>query len=660
MILGQSFLNNYANKKIQWGFGELSKFIMDTKYARLKSQVQEKYRFSEHEKEGWHDIVGRNIEGIFDLMYEHIPRHRIKRSRQRALARSMYNEMFDFIWTPAGRPMRNIGSILLQERGGACLNNCSFVNLTKGDPIKGFKFIIDMSMNGVGVGVKIGDTKHKIYKSRRGSEVFIIPDTTEGWIEGLEKLLNSYLKGSQKKVKFDYSLIRPVGSPIRTGGIHEGFEPLRDMYEDIRWVLEGHDKLCTRALADISNLIGRCVVNGGQRRTALILLADEDNKVFKDLKDDTIYPYRFEKKIAYTSNNSYLVESDDFDFTIISDAVVKNGNGEPAVILIKNKDFGRLIDGEDFRDMLVEGTNPCAEIFLENFELCNLMEININKLSNSGNQMLRTLWNVVFFAKIISHVPSKWEETNNVVVKNRRIGISLTGVVEFLSKTGMSNEDFAQKINRIYRIIRKVDKEISKLLRCNESIRLTTVKPSGTVSLLMGTTSGIHAGFGEYVIRHVEIPKNSPYNDYYSSLGYHIEPSKTKDNVNLIAFPMVTEGIKTQKEQTIEEQFELVALMQKWYSDNAISVTINFKDHEVHKIPFLLFEYQDRIKSASFLKYDGHVYEQAPFMPINKQQYEDYLFDLARVIIDEDDLDHILIDSVDSRFCTTDYCELIE
>lgn len=625
MILGQSFLNDFANREVNWGFGDLSKFIVDTKYSRLTSQVDDRFKFSNNEKEEWWEIVARNIESVFDQLEKYIPRARITKRDKHKIAHQMYRDMFNFVWTPAGRPIRNLGSILLNERGGACLNNCSFINFMDTDPETAMRFIIDMSMQGTGVGIKIGDTNQRIYKpKKRWGEVFIIPDTTKGWVDAVGLLARSYLNPDKNKIRFDYSEIRKKGTPIRTGGIHEGFEPLKEMLDDLRWVFENHEMLCTRALADISNIIGKAVVNGGQRRTALILVADEDNDIFKDLKNPDKYPYRFEKKIAYTSNNSYLVESDNFDFTKVSDSIVKNGNGEPAVIFMKNKKYGRLEDGENLLDMLVQGANPCAEILLENYETCNLMELNINKLPKGSNTLYQTLYNVLLFAKIVSHIPTKWHQTNQVVKKNRRIGISLTGIIEYLSNNG-DRKKFNEYLDRIYLCLKKADRKISQLLRCNQSIKLTTIKPSGTISLLMGTTAGIHAWFGEYIIRHVEVPRSSGYGKIYKEKGYRVSPSIYKDNVDVIAFPIHIKGIKTQAEQTIQEQFELLADVQRWYSDNAISITVNFKDEEISLIPTALEMYQDSIKSVSFLKYDGHVYEQAPFVLITKDEYTKYI-----------------------------------
>lgn len=656
MLLSQSLLKNYSNKTPDYKFGDLSKYVMQSKYSRLKEHVVEDLRFSDSEKEDWWEIVARNTEGIFRLMQKYMPKHRIKRSEMRSIARRMYDDIFTFKFLPAGRPLRNVGTYIIENKGlGASLNNCSFVSLKTGDIVKNFQFIFDYSMLGVGVGVHIGNTDHRIYKTKIRKQRFVIPDTREGLMEALGLLISSYLQTKQKKVVFDYSLIRKKGEKIKgMGGIHMGYEPFEEMYEDIREVLNTHKMLCTRALADISNIIGKAVVNGGQRRTALILLGDEDDNVFLDLKNIDRFPYRFEKKIAYTSNNSILkFISKTTDFEKLSKQITDNGNGEPAVIFMHNRKFGRMISPADYKDMMALGVNPCAEMFLENYEMCNLMEIDINLIETNRNPY-DVIYNAVLYAKIVSHVPSHWIETKKVVGRNHRIGISLTGVIEYLSKVNGNLDDLASKLDRYYAYVKRADRHISRKLRTTESIRVTTIKPSGSLSLLMGTTAGVHASYSEYIIRRAETIKDGEFSKYYKKLGYNVVDSVYKKDVEVIEFPLKQEGIKTVAEQTIEEQFELVALMQKYWSDNSVSVSITYKEDEEDKIAGLLRKYENKIKSVSFNKYNNTFYDQLVLEPITKKKYGQLVLN----IMDSKDAGLVEIDSDDSKFCTTDSCEL--
>ena len=256
-----------------------------------------------------------------------------------------------------------MGTPITEEKGlYAALNNCAFVSTKtlKEDYSKPFCFLMDASMLGVGVGFDTKGAGEIIVKGvdiKREAQQFQIPDTREGWVESVRLLLESYFH-STPEVKFDYSLVRLAGEPIKGfGGLSSGPDPLQEVHEEIRGVLEKNsgEPITITTIVDIMNLIGKCVVAGNVRRTAEIVFGDADSEEYLDLKNYKVNPHR--EQFGWTSNNSIFAELG-MDYTEAAKRI--NDNGEPGFAWLDNmRKYSRMKNGGDNKDHRVMGGNPC-------------------------------------------------------------------------------------------------------------------------------------------------------------------------------------------------------------------------------------------------------------------------------------------------------------
>ena len=320
----------------------------------------------------------------------------------------------------------------------AALNNCAFVSTEElaADPTRPFAFMMDASMLGVGVGF---DTKGRdtvqVMSPKEEKIVYRIEDSREGWVNSVSMLLKAYfgVNGEpQCDVEFDYSAIRPEGEPLKTfGGVSSGPRPLRELHESIREVLEKRigKTLDSTAIVDLFNLIGKCVVSGNVRRSAEIAFGDPEDEDFLDLKDYEKNPHRM--AFGWSSNNSVFARVG-MDYKKVAERL--RVNGEPGLAWLENmQKFGRMEDGPNWKDRRVKGGNPCLEQSLESYELCCLVET-FPARHNTLEEYLRTLKFAYLYAKTVTLRMTHWPETNRVMLRNRRIGCSVSGIADFLGK----------------------------------------------------------------------------------------------------------------------------------------------------------------------------------------------------------------------------------
>ncbi|GAG01968.1 unnamed protein product, partial [marine sediment metagenome] len=261
---------------------------------------------------------------------------------------------------------------------------------------------------------------------------------------------------------------------------------------------------------------------------------------------------------------------------------------------------------------------------LESFELCCLVETFPSR-HDSYEEFQETLKYAYLYAKSVTLVNTHWKETNAVMLKNRRMGISQTGIIEAFVKHGRRN--MLEWSDNGYKYLKKIDEVYSDWLCIPKSIKLTTVKPSGTVSLLPGVTPGIHYPHSEYYIRRVRISKNSDLIEPIRAAGYYFEDDSYSDNSYVIEFPIHEEYFdRSKNDVSIWEQAENAAAYQKYWSDNQVSITITFKPElEANQIKHVLECYEDKLKSVSFLPIKEHGYKQAPYEEISKEKYEELI-----------------------------------
>jgi ribonucleotide reductase alpha subunit len=367
--LPAGFVAGYANRPVDWGFTDaggnaLGEITFIRTYSRMKTDGT---------KERWHEVCERVINGMFSIQKDHAQANRLPWSDEHALesATEAYERMFTFKWLPPGRGLWMMGTdYVMRNRNSAALNNCCYVSTSDFDvsPSEPFTFLMEASMLGIGVGydTKLAEKGHRVHApSADDVRTFVIPDSREGWVESVGKLLDSYLLPGQPSWVFDYSQVRPAGAPIKGfGGTSAGPEPLERLHRMLTKVLTAKvgSTIDTELTVDIGNMIGVCVVAGNVRRSALIALGSPADESFVHLKDPKWYPERnsYDRENpgwGWMSNNSVVVSPGDDYSKLVGNIAL---NGEPGLIWLDvAREFGRLADGPNGKDHRVAGFNPC-------------------------------------------------------------------------------------------------------------------------------------------------------------------------------------------------------------------------------------------------------------------------------------------------------------
>jgi ribonucleoside-triphosphate reductase (thioredoxin) len=661
------FVSKYAKVESPFGLRDAGENSLgEITFIRTYSRVKE-----DGTKERWHEVCKRVIEGMYSVQKNHAKENRLPWNDNKAQksAQEAYDRMFNLKWTPPGRGLWAFGTpMTMEKRNSASLQNCAMVStrdLDKNDPGALFAWVMDALMLGIGVGFDtVGQEKNfLIYAPTEPSSTYEIPDTREGWVESVRLLLNSFLRQNQSIQEFDYSLIRPMGAPIKGfGGVASGPQPLIDLHTRLRKVIGSRagDGFDARAIVDIINLIGTCVVSGNVRRSATLALGAAGDENFINLKNAEMFPERnsYDSENpgwAWMSNNSIAAEVGT-NYEDYVDLIVNNG--EPGFIWLDvARNFGRLADPADGKDYRVMGFNPCAEQPLESYELCTLVEVHLNR-HESKEDFLKTLKFAYLYGKTVTLMPTHWQQTNGIMQRNRRIGTSLTGIASFADQNGLpTTRDW---MDEGYNTIRKYDKQYSEWLCVRESIRVTTVKPSGSVSLLSGASPGVHwAVGGEYFLRAIRFGDQDPMLHLFKVAGYKIEKDLVSANTSVVYFPVHSGHKRSEKDVSLFEKIGLAATAQKYWSDNGVSVTLSFdKEEESKFIAPALHMYEGQLKAVSFLPMGNHTYPQQPYTQITQEEYDYHIGRIGKINFDAiyDGVENL--DSVGEAYCTTDYCEI--
>ena len=520
--------------------------------------------------------------------------------------------------------------VIHKKNLSAALNNCAFVSTEDmvQNPTRPFEFLMDASMLGVGVGfdTKGSNTVKVVGPKTDGSKrVYRIEDSREGWVSSVSVLLKTYfgVNGEQQEdVEFDYSAIRPEGEPLKTfGGVSSGPRPLMELHDCIREVMTRRlgNTLDSTAIVDLFNLIGKCVVSGNVRRSAEIAFGDAEDEEFLALKDYEKNPHR--AAFGWSSNNSVFARIG-MDYTNVANHL--RVNGEPGLAWLENmQKFGRMEDGPNWKDHRVRGGNPCLEQSLESYELCCLVET-FPARHSSLQEYLRTLKFAYLYAKTVTLRMTHWPETNRVMLRNRRIGCSVSGVADFLGKHNL--ETLRVWLDEGYKTVQRWDEVYSNWFCIPRSIKTTSVKPSGTVSLLAGSTPGMHFPESRIYIRRMRMSKNDPLVTPLREAGYSVVPAIGQEETTVVVeMPIkLPEGVRVQSEVSMFEQLQLAAFMQRYWADNQVSCTITFDpETEGPHIAQMLQYFQYQLKGVSFLprrRYDDQL--QVPYEAISEEEYE--------------------------------------
>ena len=650
--LSDHFVSKYKRKKAPFGFNGLGELVYHRTYSRMKADGK---------NEQWWETVQRVVEGTFNMQKRHIDAHGLGWNAWKAQhsAQQMFDRIFNMKFLPPGRGLWAMGTPITEEKKlFAALNNCAFVSTEgfKGEFSSPFCFLMDASMLGVGVGFDTKGAGTLILKGPnpvRRSELYEIPDTREGWVESLRLLLDSYAQGTGE-IEFDYSAIRPAGVPIRGfGGESSGPDPLVELHQSVRDILneEIGKPVSITAIVDIMNLIGKCVVAGNVRRTAEIVFGEPDSEEYLDLKNYEVNPHR--ATYGWTSNNSIFAEVG-MNYEPAAERV--RYNGEPGFAWLHNmKAYGRMVDAPNWKDRRASGGNPCLEQTLESYELCCLVETFPNN-HDSIEDYLETLKYAYLYAKTVTLGQTHWPETNRVMLRNRRIGCSMSGIAQFVADKGLGQ--LQAWMDKGYAHIQTLDENYSDWMAIPRSIKTTSIKPSGTVSLLAGATPGIHFPESRYYIRRMRLGIGSNLVPALEKAGYKLEPAFGSEETTLVVeIPVdVGEGVRTLDSVSMWEQLGMASLAQRYWADNQVSCTVTFDpDSEGSQIAAALDQFQYQLKGISFLpRLDLGAYPQMPYESIDAETYHDMKSKLGKLSFGRIKGEEIVVE----RFCDNDVCEI--
>jgi len=526
------------------------------------------------------------------------------------------------------------------------------------EPVRPFTWAFEMLMLGSGVGYNIQrEHVYQLPKVKKKVNIknvndsgadFIVPDSREGWTELLKRVLEaSFFTG--QGFTYDTSLVRPAGSPIKGfGGTASGPKDLIWGMQEVNRILNERSGQRLRPVdcLDIMNIIGKIVVAGNVRRSAQIAIGDHDDIEYLRAKRwdlGNIPNWRA------MSNNSVACT----DISLLPDEFWEgyNGNGEPygLINLESSRRMGRTGETQ-YPDPNVMGYNPCAEQSLAPFETCCLAEIYLPNIETERE--LKDVATLLY--RINKHslaIKCAVPETEDIVHKNMRMGIGVTGYLQ-------ATEEQRSWLPAVYNHLRAYDKEYSRICGFPTSIKLTTVKPSGTLSLLAGVTPGAHPGYSQYYIRRIRMAADSELVKVCRNNGYHVEYVRNFDGTDdhstvVVSFPCsFPEHTTFADDMSAVDQLEVIKRLQAEWSDNSVSVTIYYRKSELDEIKAWLDENYHNVKSVSFLLHNEHGFDQAPMEEINYWKWKEMTESVTPIT----SLSQINMDDIDIMDCDTGAC----
>lgn len=546
------------------------------------------------------------------------------------------------------------------ERDNISAYNCSYLAINNK---RAFSEALYILMNGTGVGFSC--ERQEISKLpaipetlRKVDDVIVVQDSKLGWAKAFKKLLSSLWEGDIPEI--DYSKVRPAGARLKTfGGRASGPEPLKRLFDfTIATFTEARGrKLTSIEVHDIMCMIGEIVVVGGVRRSALISLSNLTDRRMREAKMGAWYNEYPHRGLA---NNSvaYTEKPDSETFMEEWLSLVKSKSGERGIFnRVASQAQAALWKRRD--PTLSYGTNPCSEIILRDKQFCNLTEVVVRKEDTES-----TLRNKVRLATILGTIQSTLtnfqflsEDWKRNTEEERLLGVSLTGIMD----CKLTNDPEPEMLRRLRDYARSVNEELSAKLGIPASASITCVKPSGTVSQLVDSASGIHSRHSGYYLRRIRMDKKDPIYQYLKNKGVPVEDEVFRpDSTAVFTFPMkAPEGAITRHDKTALEQLELWLIYQRHWCEHKPSVTITVKDDEWPEVGAWVWKHFDEISGVSFLPHSNHTYQQAPYEDITKEQYEELIKSIPTDIdwtdfVEEDDN----TEGTQTLACTGGSCEI--
>lgn len=582
-------------------------FIYKSRYARWIPE--------EGRREDWHETVRR----VVDYYGQ-----QVKWAGTVEDWEMIYDAIYDLEVMPSMRAMMTAGPAL--DRCHVAAYNCAYLPV---DSPRSFDEAMYILMCGTGVGFSV-ESKY-IDQLPRVSEVFedtdtviVVADSKEGWAKSLRELIQLLYAGQVPK--WDMSKVRPKGSRLKTfGGRASGPEPLVELFEHC---VAAFKKAAGRRLTsvechDIMMHIASTVIVGGVRRSAMISLFDVTDDRMNKAKVGAWWEEEVNRSYA---NNSAVYDNRRPDVGFFMEKwknLYDSKSGEPGLFsryacqrIVRSN--GRRDDSYDF------GTNPCSEIILRPFEFCNLTEVVVRSTDD-----LQSLERKVRVATILGTIQStftdfwylraKWKQNCD---EERLLGVSLTGICDNLGLLGNSDN-----LSKLRQSCIKVNEDWSALLGIPQSAAITCVKPSGTVSQLVNSASGIHPRHSNYYLRTVRADNKDPLTVFLKDKGVYHEPDVMKPEVQTVFyFPQkAPEGAVTREDLSAVDNLNLWELFQDEWCEHKPSATINVKDDEWMDVAAWVYNKFDKLSGVSFLPFDGGTYKQAPYQEITKEEYEQWV-----------------------------------
>ena len=599
--------NNYLPTSYQ-------EFIHLSRYSRW---LPEKER-----RETWDETVAR----YFDFFTEHLKElHNYKLTK--ALRDELEEAVLSLRVMPSMRCLMTAGEALKRENIAGY--NCSYIAV---DRPSAFDEILYVLMNGTGVGFSVerqfvSQLPTIAEEFHPSDTVIVVADSKLGWAKALKELVGMLYIGQIPR--WDLSKIRPAGAPLKTfGGRASGPEPLEALFNFTVNVFKNANgrKLSSIECHDVVCKIAEIVVVGGVRRSALISLSNLSDDRMRAAKHGQWWTTEPQRALA--NNSACYTEKPDIGvFMDEWKALYESKSGERGIfnrasaVKVSEQSGRRNTTDYDF------GTNPCSEIILRNREFCNLSEVVVRP-----SDTRKTLLEKVRLATILGtfqstlvnfkYVSSAWKKNCE---EERLLGVSLTGIMDSKLLNGKSPQHTLPALLQDLRNEAvRTNAELSKKIGINQSVSVTCIKPSGTVSQLVDAASGIHARHNPYYIRTVRGDKKDPLTKMMMDSGFPVEDdAMNPSHTSVFSFPMkVDEGAVFRTDLTAIEQLELWLTYQKYWCEHKPSVTISVKEDEWLDVGAWVYKNFDYMSGVSFLPFAEHTYKQAPYQDIKKDEYE--------------------------------------
>ena len=600
-------------------------FIYKSRYA--------KWLWDENRRENWDETVARYF-NFFDEHIKDVTGYTVTKEERKQLEDAVLNLEI----MPSMRCLMTAGEALKRENVAGY--NCSYVAV---DNPRSFDEILYILMNGTGVGFsvesKFVDQLPIVSDSFHDTETnIVVADSKLGWAKSLKELIHLLYAGQVPR--WDLSKVRPAGAPLKTfGGRASGPGPLEDLFNFTVATFKkaAGRRLTTLEAHDIVCKIAEIVVVGGVRRSALISLSDLSDDRMRVAKSGDWWKENVQRALA---NNSFVAKEKPDVGIFMREwlSLYESRSGERGIFSRaaskkQAEKFGRRDPDHDF------GTNPCSEIILRSREFCNLTEVVVR-----GDDTPETLKHKVKLATILGtfqssltnfkYLSKKWSENCE---EERLLGVSLTGIMD----NGYTNGTIQYERGSIHAMLAglrdeavKTNKLWAAKLGIPVSAAITCVKPSGTVSQLVDSASGIHARHSPYYIRTVRADKKDPLALMMKDMGFPVEDDVTKpQHTYVFSFPQKSPADAIfRKDLTAIEQLELWLTYQRWWCEHKPSVTVSVKEEEWPEVGAWVYNHFDEMSGVSFLPFSDHVYKQAPYQDCTKEEYDALAAKMPKVV----------------------------